>query len=55
MVQQDSELTVHVQDLEQLEKRISTFDKKLTLLYDEMRDMKERQEELINIIKQGLR
>lgn len=54
-MQPDIELEEHVKNLEKLENRIMLFDKKLTTLYDEMIEMKVRQEELIQIIKQGLR
>jgi hypothetical protein len=54
-VQQNFELKQHVDNLEKLETRIMLFDEKLSLLAKEMIDMKNRQEELIQIIKQGLR
>jgi hypothetical protein len=54
-VQQNSKLKQHVDNLEKLENRIMLFDEKLTMLTQEMIDMKNRQEELIQIIKQGLR
>ena len=55
LVQQNFELKQHVDNLEKLENRIMLFDEKLSLLAKEMIDMKNRQEELIQIIKQGLR
>jgi len=55
LVQQNLELKQHVDNLEKLENRIMLFDEKLSLLAKEMIDMKNRQEELIQIIKQGLR
>lgn len=55
LVQQNSELKQHVDNLEKLENRIMLFDEKLSMLAREMVDMKNRQEELIQIIKQGLR
>jgi predicted nuclease with TOPRIM domain len=55
LVQQNFELKQHVDNLEKLETRIMLFDEKLSLLAKEMIDMKNRQEELIQIIKQGLR
>ncbi len=55
MVQYNTELELHIQNLSKLESRIMLFDKKLTNLYNEMTEMKDRQEELIQIIKQGLR
>ncbi|MDB2315384.1 hypothetical protein N9V27_00235 [bacterium] len=54
-MQQNLELKQHVDNLEKLENRIMLFDEKLSLLAKEMIDMKNRQEELIQIIKQGLR
>lgn len=55
MVQHNTELESHIQNLKKLESRIMLFDEKLTNLYNEMTEMKSRQEELIQIIKQGLR
>lgn len=55
LVQQNSSLKQHVDNLEKLENRIMLFDEKLSMLAKEMVDMKNRQEELIQIIKQGLR
>ena len=55
LVQQNFELKQHVDNLEKLENRIMLFDEKLSVLAKEMIDMKNRQEELIQIIKQGLR
>ena len=55
MVQSNIDLEKHVKNLETLENRIMLFDKKLSTLYEEMIEMKVRQEELIQIIKQGLR
>lgn len=55
LVQQDTKLQTHVANLETLEKRIILFDEKLIQLYKEIQDMKSKQEELINIVKQGLR
>ena len=55
LVQQNFELKQHVDNLEKLENRIMLFDEKLSVLAKEMVDMKNRQEELIQIIKQGLR
>ena len=55
LVQQNFELKQHVDNLEKLETRIMLFDEKLSLVAKEMIDMKNRQEELIQIIKQGLR
>tara|TARA_B100002019_G_scaffold194513_1_gene168432 strand:+ start:179 stop:388 length:210 start_codon:yes stop_codon:yes gene_type:complete len=55
VVQYNTELELHIQNLSKLESRIMLFDKKLTNLYNEMTEMKDRQEELIQIIKQGLR
>lgn len=54
-MQQDTKLQTHVANLETLEKRIILFDEKLIQLYKEIQDMKSKQEELINIVKQGLR